>query len=202
MRAGLEFALAQAAEVCGMLTRAEMEYLYHLPKIAPAGGAIVEIGSYKGKSTILLALGSITAGGGPIYAIDPHKPLPEEGYFEDTEAEFRANLERAGVQERVVPMIMTSEEAAKIWTGPIALLWIDGDHRYESVKKDFLLWSPHLADGAIVAMHDTIRKRGPKRVLWENVFCSTRFENIAIVDNITAARKVARPSPGAQLAKW
>jgi hypothetical protein len=39
---------------------------------------------------------------------------------------------------------------------------------------------------------DTIRKKEPKRVLWENVFRSNRFQDIAIVDNITAAKKVAR----------
>ena len=43
-------------------------------------------------------------------------------------------------------------------------------------------------------MHDTIRKKGPKRVLWEKVFRSDRFQEIAIVDNITAVRKVRKAS--------
>jgi hypothetical protein len=59
---------------------------------------------------------------------------------------------------------------------------------------DFTLWEPHVVVGGIIAMHDTIRKKGPKRVLWENVFLSGRFQEIAIVDNITAARKVEKRS--------
>lgn len=124
----------------------------------------------------------------------PHAVQPEEGYFEDTRADFLANIKKAGVEDRVVPMIMTSEEAARGWNQPIRLLWIDGDHRYEPTKLDFTLWVPHLVEGGILAMHDTIRKKGPKRVLWENVFRSGRFQEIAIVDNITAVRKVRRAS--------
>ena len=55
-------------------------------------------------------------------------------------------------------MIMTSEEAAHGWNKPIRLLWIDGDHRHESTKLDFALWEPHVVEGGILAMHDTIRK--------------------------------------------
>jgi hypothetical protein len=39
-------------------------------------------------------------------------------------------------------------------------------------------------------MHDTIRKHGPKRVLWEHIFSVNKFAQIAIVDNITTVRKV------------
>jgi hypothetical protein len=84
---------------------------------------------------------------------------------------------------------MTSEAAAQGWDKPIRLLWIDGDHRYEPAKLDFTLWEPFLVEAGILAMHDTIRKNGPKRVLWENVFRSGRFQEIAIVDNITAVRQ-------------
>ena len=98
-----------------------------------------------------------------------------------------------------MPLVMTSEEAARSWNKPIRLLWIDGDHRYESTKLDFSLWEPHLVDRGILAMHDTIRKNGPKRVLWEHVFRSGHFQEIAIVDDITAVRKVERASFTARL---
>ncbi|MBI2985722.1 MAG: class I SAM-dependent methyltransferase [Deltaproteobacteria bacterium] len=194
--------LKKIPEVPGMLTRHEGEYLYRLAQLDPGKGVIVEIGSWKGKSTIWLALGSTSVGGEEVYAVDPHKPLADEGYMEDTEAEFRKNINAAAVDSRVVPMVMTSEEAAKGWSKPIRLLWIDGDHRYEQVKRDFLLWEPHVVEGGIIAMHDTIRKKGPKRVLWESVFCSNRFRGISIVDNITAARKVRKTSIWGALTKW
>lgn len=195
-------ALEEIFKVPGMLTPTEGGFLYQLAQLESRNGVIVEIGSWKGKSTILLASGSMKVGGEKVYAIDPHKPLAEEGYVEDTEAEFHKNIKAAGVQDHVVPMVMTSEEAAKGWSKPIRLLWIDGDHRYEQVKRDFLLWSPHVVEGGIIAMHDTIRKKGPKRVLWENIFRCNRFQKISIVDNITAARKVKKNSPWGSLIKW
>ncbi|HEY2919039.1 MAG TPA: class I SAM-dependent methyltransferase [Candidatus Binatia bacterium] len=186
----------------GMLTAAEVDCLFQLGQFDQCQGVIVEIGSWKGKSTVALARGSAKGTHEKIYAIDPHSILPEERYFDDTKSEFLANVERAGVKARVIPMIMTSEEAAKDWTRPIRLLWIDGDHRYEPAKLDFTLWEPFLVEGGILAMHDTIRKQGPKRVLWENVFRSSRFQEIAIVDNITAVRKVKRASLLARLRKY
>ena len=178
----------------GMLTPGEVDCLYRLGQINHCSGVIVEIGSWKGKSTIALARGASRVHDAKVYAVDPHEPLPVEGYTEDTEAEFMANIKKAGVEGRVVPMVMTSEQAARGWNQPVRLLWIDGDHRYEPAKLDFTLWEPHVVAGGIIAMHDTIRKKGPKRVLWENVFLSGRFQGIAIVDNITAVRKVEKRS--------
>jgi len=194
--------LEKILKVPGMLTQNEGEYLYRLAQFNPAKGAIVEIGSWKGKSTLCLALGSMSVGGEKVYAVDPHKPLAEEGYLEDTEAELHKNIKMAGVESHVVPMVMTSEEAEKGWAQPVRLLWIDGDHRYEHVKQDFLLWESHVIEGGVIAMHDTIRKKGPKRVLWENIFFSDRFQEISIVDNITAVRKAGNISLGKTLTKW
>lgn len=194
-------ALETVYDLPGMLTEAEVDCLYQLGQFNDRKGVIVEIGSWKGKSTVALALGAGSLHPEKIYAIDPHRVMPEEGYLEDTEAEFLTNLKRAGVEKQVIPMIMTSEVAARRWDKPIRLLWIDGDHRYEAAKLDFSLWEPHLVEGGILAMHDTIRKKGPKRVLWENVFHSNRFQEIAIIDNITAVRKVTTTTPGAQFRK-
>ena len=189
-------------KVPGMLTSHEVDCLFQLGQINHCNGVIVEIGSWKGKSTVALARGAAASHQEKIYAVYPHAIQPEEGYLEDTRAEFLANINKAGVESQVVPMIMTSEEAARGWTKPIRLLWIDGDHRYEPAQLDFKLWEPFVVEGGIIAMHDTIRKKGPKRVLWENVFRSNRFQEIAIVDNITAAKKVRKASWAAQLRKW
>ena len=194
--------LQDVDRIPGMLTVAEVECLYQLGQFDQSPGVIVEIGSWKGKSTVALALGAAKTHKESVYAIDPHKILPEEGYLEDTQAEFFSNIERAGIRDQVVPLIMTSEEAARGWNKPVRLLWIDGDHRYEPSKLDFSLWEPHLVEGGILAMHDTIRKSGPKRVLWENVFRSGRFQEIAIVDNITAVRKVKRASSHARIRNY
>jgi predicted O-methyltransferase YrrM len=99
----------------GMLTAAEVDCLFRLGQFNQCQGVIVEIGSWKGKSTVALARGSAKGSNEKIYAIDPHSILPEERYFEDTKSEFLANVARAGVADRVIPMVMTSEEAAKGW---------------------------------------------------------------------------------------
>jgi MMP 1-O-methyltransferase len=194
--------LADIYKVPGMLTAHEVDCLLQLGQIDHCDGVIVEIGSWKGKSTIALARGAAATHREKVYAIDPHFIQPEEGYLENTQAEFFANIKRGPVDSQVVPMIMTSEMAADGWTKPIRLLWIDGDHRYEPAQLDFKLWEPFVVERGIIAMHDTTRKKGPKRVLWENVFRSNRFQDIAIVDNITAARKVGKASPAARLRKW
>jgi len=186
--------LESVYQLPGMLTTHEVDCLYRLGQFSEQKGVIVEIGSWKGKSTVALALGAAKVNAEKIYAIDPHRIMPEEGYLEDTEADFLANIKQAGVENQIVPMVMTSEAAAQHWDKPIRLLWIDGDHRYEPTKLDFSLWEPHLVEGGILAMHDTIRKNGPKRVLWEKVFRSDRFQEITIVDNITAVRKVRKAS--------
>ncbi len=193
--------LEDVYKLAGMLTYSEVDCLYQLGQYNERAGVIVEIGSWKGKSTVALARGASKVHHENIFAIDPHKVFPEEGYLEDTLSQFFANIKNTGVEGRVVPMLMTSEEAARGWNKPIRLLWIDGDHRYEAAKLDFALWEPHLVEGGILAMHDTIRKRGPKRVLWENVFRSDRFQEITIVDNITAVRKVTKASTTAKIKK-
>lgn len=189
-------------KIPGLITNAEVNCLYQLGQFNDCAGTIVEIGSWKGKSTIALARGAAKVGKEKVYAIDPHTILPEEGYLENTEAEFWINIRNAAVETQVELMRMTSEQAAHGWNNPIRLLWIDGDHRYEAAKLDFTLWEPHLVEGGILAMHDTIRKKGPKRVLWEYVFRSGRFQEIAIVDNITAVRKVRRASTSAILRNY
>ncbi|MGH7855180.1 MAG: class I SAM-dependent methyltransferase [Candidatus Binatia bacterium] len=109
---------------------------------------------------------------------------------------------RGHAGERTGRSVQISEQAARGWNKPIRLLWIDGDHRYEAAKLDFTLWDPYLVEAGILAMHDSIRKAGPKRVLWEYVFRSGRFQEIAIVDNITAVRKVRRASASAMLRNY
>jgi len=183
----------------GWLTRYEARYLYLLAQLGPAHGVIVEIGSWKGKTTIALAHGSKAAGREQIYAIDHHEGGPDQekfGHTEvNTEKEFRHNIALAGIEESVVPMVMKSNDAVVGWQKPIRLLWIDGDHRYEGVKNDFLMWEPHVVEGGVIAFHDTFAWDGPRRVVEEYVLRSNRFSILGFVDGITAVRKVAKLTP-------
>jgi predicted O-methyltransferase YrrM len=178
----------------GWLTEGQAVALYRLARAAAGRGAIVEIGSWKGRSTIWLAMGSRQGRGTPVVAIDPHTGASEQKARADavwTFDEFQANLKHAGVDDLVRPIVATSEEAARGFDEPIELIFIDGAHEYELVKLDFELWFPKVIDGGTMAFHDTIGREGPRRVVEEKVFRSRRFRNVRFVDSMTVAEKVA-----------
>lgn len=116
-------------------------------------GHIVEIGSYKGGSSVYLAK-PMCLNNDPylLYCVDTFKGY---GGHEDTLAEFHRNLARADVTGKVVAIQNTSEFAGKNWVnGPIRLLFIDALHTYEAVKQDFETWSPFLIPGGGLIFHD------------------------------------------------
>jgi hypothetical protein len=63
---------------------------------------------------------------------------------------------------------LSSEQIVQDWRVPVALLWIDGDHRYDGVRRDFESWRPHLIQGATVVFDDAADPAiGPYRVVAE-----------------------------------
>jgi len=176
-------AAAKAAANPGWLKEREGRLLFALAANAPPRGAIVEIGSAEGKSTIWLASGLLAGGArGVVYAIDPHASYLGR---RNTHEEFLRNMERAQVGEVVVGLKMTSEAANKGWAEPVRLLFIDGDHAYASVRQDFELWSRHLVAGGLVAFHDCLRKNpGPTRVFFDGVVQGEQFSDFSLIGSI------------------
>jgi predicted O-methyltransferase YrrM len=172
------------ADIPGWLTDEEGEALYDLARACTGKGVIVEIGSFKGKSTICLSLGSQAGASVPIYAIDPHQ---------DRFPEFKANVRRAGIDELVHPVPSFSQPAADAFQEPIELLFVDGSHEYELVLEDFEKWVPKVVDGGWVAFHDTTWTAGPRKVVGHAVYRSRRFKDLKfVVGSTTIARKVER----------
>lgn len=178
-------------KVEGWLFDHEARLLYNLARDRSIKGEVVEIGSWKGKSTVVLALALQETGGGKVHAIDPHTGNPEHGKVQTFE-EFKENVRKAGVEANVAPIVKPSKEAAVGWTAPVRLLWIDGNHSYDFVKTDFEVWDPHLVNGGVVAFHDSIHAEGVSRVLKESLFPSDRYRNIGFVDNIVYAEKTEK----------
>jgi len=173
----------------GFLGESEARFLGLLAACVPARGAIVEIGSFKGKSTVMLASVAAHYGLGPVIAIDPHtapavtdaKIAPDTSTFE----EFMNGLRMAHVEDAVEVRRAYSREAAKGWNRPIRLLWIDGDHTFEGTREDFELFSPYLSNGAIVAMHDALHAyEGPIRVFVERILRSDKFGPAGFVQSV------------------
>ncbi len=190
--------LALTAAVEGWLTVEEGELLYRMARACTGRGSIVEIGSFKGKSTIWLAKGSLAGAGTTVVAIDPHTGSAEHRQGDQpvwTYDEFLANLRRAGVEQVVTPIVATSAEAVERFDQPVELLFIDGDHRYEMVRQDFNLWFPRVLEGGYLLMHDTIRWEGPRRVARECVYRSRSFRDVGFVHSITFGQKVGKNTP-------
>ena len=80
------------------------------------------------------------------------------------------------------------------WDAAIRLLWIDGDHTYPGARLDFDIFSPYLADQAIVMMDDVLNKfAGPLRVFVENIVLSSNFGAMGVCGSIGWAQYHSDP---------
>ncbi len=146
----------------GWLKISDARLLYAMAHHGPGRGAIVEIGSAWGKSTIALARGSKRARREPVHAIDPHTGDPwylaetsTDGESFSSLAGFRDNIRRFQVEDWVIPIVATSMEAAETADiGPIRLLYIDGLHTYEGISADIETWVPRVIPGGLIVFDD------------------------------------------------
>jgi len=172
----------------GMISLPEAELLYGLARDCDAA-CIIEVGSYRGRSTVALALGSLGGGGAPVFAIEPHEPFDGVlgGVFgpQDRGAFYQEML-ATGAYHPVRLVNLSSEAVAPSWKQPVGILWIDGDHRYEGVRRDFDAWVWHLTPDATVLFDDaTDPDLGPARLVRE--LCATgRWQITATVGKVVA----------------
>lgn len=136
-----------------------------------AGGLglpLLEVGTYCGRSTILLA-DAARAAGVTALTVDHHRGSeeqqpgweyhdpetvdPELGVM-DTLPAFRRTLHRAGLEEHVVALVGRSPQIASLWASPLALVFIDGGHTDEHATADYEGWAPHVAPGGLLVIHD------------------------------------------------
>ena len=177
----------------GFMLDKEGELLFNLAKNCKGKGAIVEIGSWKGKSTIWLANGSKNGNNVKIYAIDHHIGSSEHKIYGtkiQTFQQFKQNIKKAKVEDIVFPIVKTSKEASENFSEDIEFIFIDGAHEYEYVKLDFDLWFPKVLDDGIMAFHDTLGWIGPKKFVKNYIYKSKYFKNVRFVGSITFAKKV------------
>jgi predicted O-methyltransferase YrrM len=117
----------------------------------------VEIGSARGRSACYIGMALKENGIGKLFAIDPHEPTTwNDDAAVDTFDVIRTNLATIGVTEQVEMLRSYSGDVAKAWNRPIDLIFIDGDHSYEGVKRDWDLFTPHVKEFGLVIFHDTI----------------------------------------------
>ncbi len=192
-RGGLTPDFARVMAVEGQIRRSEARCLYELARRASEGGVIVEIGSYRGLSTVALARGSLGGPRIPVYAVDPHERIegcrPEEAYGSKDGAVWIRNILFSGVAEIVRPIHLFSYEAVGRWKKPISLLWIDGNHEYETVKRDFVELSKFVIPEGYSAFHDSIEPGGgPYRVVQE-ILQEGSFKLVNRVEKVSVLQK-------------
>ncbi len=142
----------------GWLTPAQAERLAACGRRAAAvPGAVVEIGSFRGRSTRVLA-----ASAGRVVAIDPHagsdrgpQEIAADAARGDADhAAFHRNLEAAGLADRVRHVRKFSSAAHGDVDGLLALLYVDGAHRFGPAREDLARWGGRVAPGATMLVHD------------------------------------------------
>ena len=204
LEAVLKDAWEETRKVPGHLTENEARFLGLLAACVPAKGTIVEIGSFKGRSTVMLAKVASHYDRGPVVAIDPHNSPILFDHHADPEAssyqDFLNNIHAAGVSSHVEAHAAYSKDVANSWNRPIRLLWIDGDHSYAGAKSDLDGFFPHLVPFGVVAFHDALNAfHGPIRVFVEEILRSDRFGPAGFVHSIAWAQH--RPGDGSAFRK-
>ncbi|MFD3478646.1 class I SAM-dependent methyltransferase [Streptomyces sp. NPDC058695] len=135
---------------------------------AALGLPLLEVGTYCGRSTILLADAARQAGVSAL-TVDHHRGSEEQqpgwDYHApetvdpvvgrmDTLPTFRRTLHAAGLEDHVVALVGRSPQVAAVWGGKLGLVFIDGGHTDEHATADYEGWAPHVAEGGLLLIHD------------------------------------------------
>ena len=177
----------------GSVSPEEVEFLCRHAAVV-RNGVIVEVGSWRGKSAIALAMGAreIPEAERPlVYCVDPHRPFTGVygGKFGPHDrAEFYGAMLRSGCASSVALINLPSMDAALAFKPPIGLLFIDGDHTEPGVQADADAWLPKLVPGGIVLFDDAKDPTiGPFKVI-ERLLQGGRFTLIESVGKIVALK--------------
>jgi len=160
--------LAAAEAATGFMPAAEGLALHAAAARYAAVGPVLEIGSYCGKSTIYLA-SAARAQGQLMITVDHHRGSEEhqpgwefhdptmveqQSGKIDTLPRLRETLHKAGLEDDVIVIVARSATAARAWSTPLGLLFIDGGHTDEAAQADYGNWAGHIAPGGALAIHD------------------------------------------------
>lgn len=176
---------------------------------AVPGAPLLELGSYCGKSTVYLGSAAREAGT-VLVAIDHHRGSEEnqpgwewhepdlvddELGVMDTLPWFRRTVYRAGLESSVVAMVGDSPTVGSVWSTPCALVFIDGGHGAEPAATDYRIWTPHVAPGGTLAIHDVFTDpalggQAPYEQIYLPAVESGRFELVSQTGSLRVLRRI------------
>jgi hypothetical protein len=162
---------AHALAAKGFMPAGEGDALYEAALDAARavpGLPMLEVGSYRGRSTVWLGAAAREAGT-VMFAVDHHRGSeenqagwdhhdedvidPRTGRM-DTLPFFRSTIHDAGLEREVVAVVGQSPLVAAVWRTPLSFLFVDGGHGEEPARLDYEGWTPHVAQGGTLAIHD------------------------------------------------
>ncbi|MEU2207112.1 class I SAM-dependent methyltransferase [Streptomyces hygroscopicus] len=180
---------------------------------AELGLPLVEVGTYCGRSTILLA-DAARAAGTVAVTVDHHRGSeeqqpgweyhdpevvdPETGRM-DTLPTFRRTLHRAGLEDHVIAVVGRSPQVAAVWGRPVGLVFIDGGHTDEHASADYEGWAPHLAPGGLLVIHDVFPDpadggQAPYRI-YRRALASGAFTEVSATRSLRVLRRTTAAPP-------
>ena len=177
----LDVTLADVRDVEGWMTDAQARRLWDAASRVAAPGRIVEIGSFHGRSTIVLARAARE--GVEVVAIDPHaggdrgpqEIEPDAVRGDEDYDRFHGNLRRAGVEERVRHVRLPSEDALGDVQEPVDVLYVDGAHRYGPARSDIERYGALVRPGGTLLVHDSYNAIGVMLAQLRLLFGSSQF---------------------------
>lgn len=202
-----------ALAATGFMPADEGDALYDA---AVAAGAAVpqlpflEVGSYCGRSTVWLG-GAAREAGTVLFAVDHHRGSeenqagwehhdttvvdPRTGKM-DTLPRFRDTIHDAGLEDVVFAVVGQSAAVAAHWASPLSFLFIDGGHGDEPARLDYEGWTPHVAVGGTLAIHDVFPDpadggRPPYERIYLPAIESGRFEEISTTGSLRVLRRTS-----------
>jgi predicted O-methyltransferase YrrM len=175
------------------------------------GLPLLEVGTYCGRSTILLA-DAARAAGTIAVTVDHHRGSEEQQpgweYHDkdlvdpavglmDTLPSFRRTLHAAGLEDHVLALVGRSPQAAAVWGKPLAFVFIDGGHTDEHATNDYEGWAPHVAPDGLLVIHDVFADpadggQAPYRV-YRRALDSGAFTELSVTGSLHVLR---RTGPG------
>lgn len=185
-----------------MMPPEQLLAIYELAVTWPVDGDVVELGAWTGLTTCYLAAACRARQNGHVYAVDTFKGSREaldhyrsvERFGGDTLSAFQQRIAAAGVGGQVDVLVGLTSEMVHAYCGlAIRVLFIDADHSYEGVRRDFELWSPLVAPGGLIIFHDYVGAPGVTRFVDTQVISNGDYESAPghVVENVFAVTKKA-----------
>lgn len=150
-------AVAKWNKIPGWFSLEKAIAIQQLVKQLPNGSQLVELGSYQGRSSVVIA--AVLPVDSFLYCVDHFKGSPEhhKGNLDLTNLleSFKKNIDEFGVKEKIRVLAMSTTEAAeKFEPESVNLILVDAAHDYDSVKLDLLKWYPKLKPGGFLFCDD------------------------------------------------